>query len=68
MVMGPLPFWRCEIGFNSVLVSGGMAFQDPAPAHALVGLDVGTGGDFLQEYFDRFLAVGAFESEHAGGF
>lgn len=68
MVMGPLPFWRSEIGLNCVLASCCMAPQFTAGAHALVRLDVGAGGNFLEEDFDRFLALDAFEGQHAGGF
>jgi hypothetical protein len=68
MVMGPLPFGRSEIGLNSVLASCCMAPQFTAGAHALVRLDMGAGGHFLQEDFDRFLALDAFKGQHAGGF
>lgn len=65
MMMHPAAVAGSDEGINGVLLSGGMAHHLAAFADALVRLDVGTGGNLLQEYLDGFSALLAFEGQCA---
>ena len=68
MVMHPAPVVGSQVRRYGSLIASGMAFDFAASADALVGLDMRAGRHFLQEDFDRFCALGAFEREDASWF
>ena len=65
MMMHPAAVAGSDEGINGVLLSGGMAHHLTAFADALIRLDVGTGGNLLQEYLDGLSALLAFEGQGA---
>jgi hypothetical protein len=65
MMMHPAAVAGGDKGINRILLPGGMAHHFTAFADALVRLDVGTGGNLLQEYLDGFSALLAFEGQGA---
>jgi hypothetical protein len=68
MVVRPGPVSRFQKRLDGILVAGRVTLKFATCAQALVRLDVRAGGHLLQEHFDRFGALGAFEGKDAGRF
>lgn len=64
-MMHPTVVARSDKGIDGVLLTGGMPHHLAAFADALIRLDMGTGGDLLQEDLDGFSALLAFECQGA---
>ncbi len=67
VMMGPAAVRRSEEGLDCIFLSGRMTQHFTAAADALIRLDMGTGGYFLQENLDGLRAFLAFELQGAGG-
>jgi hypothetical protein len=68
MMMRPEAVRRGEVGFHGILLAGCMAHDFTAAANPLIRLNMGAGGDFLQENLDGLRACLAFELQGTGGF
>jgi hypothetical protein len=66
VVVCPVAVARCHIGCDSIFLSGSVPQDFTAFADALVRLDVGAGGHFLQEDLDWLRTGFAFEGQDTG--
>ena len=64
-MMYPSAVAGSDKGIDRILLPGGMAHHFTAFTDALVRLDMGTGGNLLQEYLHGFSALLAFEGQGA---
>lgn len=64
----PISIWTGEIGSDCLFTACRVPQNFAAGTDALIWLDMGASGDFLQKNFDGFCAELTFKGKDAGGF